>query len=518
MPYPALGEKMTRTHPIRSRENPHGASVEDSYSSWLKNPNELASLIKVVNQAIAEQRFDQALRFADRAWRLAPTDPTLAQITMSLQLQRGDADQAIRILSGLPAHKVNSGVAALHIDALRLLDAIPEAGKQLGHYLSVFAVEYGGALAEAANALLETGAWQGWLGVTPGMHLIGRIRCQDGSDTVLLSQEQDGADIETIMVPARDGWSDIEALQNIPVSDRMIFRPLGGDLTLLGAHIRTPALFGLTANVTVDRRRIRGSVRMTWQPEHHVPLLTLEKRDGIEDVPLTPYPAEPGLFEFDISFGKFELTRWSADDIKVTLPDGRKIALGAFAADLRGIKPYRPARRSRPASRMSSAAPAIIIPVYKGIDETIACIESVLWTAGDDQPVIVINDASPEPDMDGVLAAYSDDPRVRILKNASNIGFPASANLGMAAVPDHDVILLNADTRVFHGWVERLVAHAEADPDIATITPLSNAGSIASYPGGEEAPCDEQTARLYDRLAGHANAGVCVEVPTGVGC
>ena len=47
--------------------------------------------------------------------------------------------------------------------------------------------------------------------------------------------------------------------------------------------------------------------------------------------------------------------------------------------------------------------------------------------------------------------------------------------------PDRDVIL-NADTEVNAGWVDRLAAHAAREAHVGTITPFSNNATICSYP------------------------------------
>jgi GT2 family glycosyltransferase len=47
---------------------------------------------------------------------------------------------------------------------------------------------------------------------------------------------------------------------------------------------------------------------------------------------------------------------------------------------------------------------------------------------------------------------------------------------------DRDVVILNADTEVYGNWLDRLVAHADEFPRVATVTPLSNNATICSYP------------------------------------
>ena len=60
--------------------------------------------------------------------------------------------------------------------------------------------------------------------------------------------------------------------------------------------------------------------------------------------------------------------------------------------------------------------------------------------------VIVIDDASPEPDLIGALDRLAQQKRIRLIRNRRNQGFSVSANAGISAAAGRDVILLNSDT------------------------------------------------------------------------
>ena len=99
----------------------------------------------------------------------------------------------------------------------------------------------------------------------------------------------------------------------------------------------------------------------------------------------------------------------------------------------------------------------------------LACLESVLADLVAPNRLVVVDDASPDP----VLAAALDDlarrRRIRLIRHARNLGFPASANTGMAAAAGRDVVLLNSDTLVAPGWLEGLRAAAYSAADIGTM-------------------------------------------------
>ncbi|WP_035067244.1 FkbM family methyltransferase [Nitratidesulfovibrio termitidis] len=168
----------------------------------------------------------------------------------------------------------------------------------------------------------------------------------------------------------------------------------------------------------------------------------------------------------------------------------------------------------------------VIVPVYAGTDQTLACLHSVL--AADPEPadaaaprahVVVINDASPEPGLAQALRRLAGLGLVELVEHPANRGFVASVNTGMALHPERDVVLLNSDTVVFPGWLPRMAAHLTARPDAGSVTPLSNNATICSYPVTERdnrAGLELDSAAL-DALAATVNAGVAVDIPTAVG-
>lgn len=173
------------------------------------------------------------------------------------------------------------------------------------------------------------------------------------------------------------------------------------------------------------------------------------------------------------------------------------------------------------AAAIPAAMTDIIVPVYRGLEDTRRCLHSVLDAACRTPfQLIVINDASPEPELSAWLRQLAQQqPRMTLLENEHNLGFVGTVNRGMALHPAHDVLLLNSDTEVAGDWLDRLRAAAYREADIGSVTPLSNNATICSYPRFCESnrlPAGFDTASL-DRLCAETNAGASVPVPTGVG-
>jgi hypothetical protein len=81
------------------------------------------------------------------------------------------------------------------------------------------------------------------------------------------------------------------------------------------------------------------------------------------------------------------------------------------------------------------------------------------------------------------------------------------------------VIWLNSDTEVSGDWIDRLRAAAYATANVATVTPLTNNGTICSYPRFDTDNYEslELGWAQLDQIAARVNAGQTVEAPTCVG-
>ena len=162
----------------------------------------------------------------------------------------------------------------------------------------------------------------------------------------------------------------------------------------------------------------------------------------------------------------------------------------------------------------------IIIPVYRGFPETRRCLDSVLAAScAVSREIIVIDDASPEPAISAFLRELAADRSITLSVNPENRGFVHAANAGMSMHEGRDVVLLNSDTEVADGWIDRIAACGARDARAGTVTPFSNNATICSFPRfaeRNEMPPGMSTDKL-DRIFSEANAGQAVEIPTAVG-
>lgn len=158
------------------------------------------------------------------------------------------------------------------------------------------------------------------------------------------------------------------------------------------------------------------------------------------------------------------------------------------------------------------------MPVYNNFADARRLFEHLERAANVCQcRIIVVDDASFETSRLDLPRADGHIVDVRLVRNETNRGFAASVNSAIRQ-SSHDIILLNTDTLVFDGWVDRLKAAARTRDRIATVTPLSNAATILSYPTSP----DEFKGTLetdwpsIDRICARIGARP-VTIPTGVG-
>lgn len=162
----------------------------------------------------------------------------------------------------------------------------------------------------------------------------------------------------------------------------------------------------------------------------------------------------------------------------------------------------------------------IIVPVYRGLDATRRCLESLLrFPQQTPYEIVVINDDSPEPELSTYLQEMAQMSKFTLLENPINLGFVNSVNRGLVLHPERDIVLLNSDTEVHGNWLDRLYGCAHHDPQVGTVTPFSNHATICSYPRFiQDNPLPEYwPLDLLDNLFAEINAKQYLEIPTGVG-
>lgn len=131
----------------------------------------------------------------------------------------------------------------------------------------------------------------------------------------------------------------------------------------------------------------------------------------------------------------------------------------------------------------AATGPVVVIPVYNGHDDVVQCLESFArWSP--DAPLLVVDDASPDRRFVHVVEALSASVRapVVLFRRDTNGGFVGACNSAFEIAGRSDVIVVNSDVVLTEGWYDRMVAAAASSSLVATVSTLTNHGTILSVP------------------------------------
>ncbi len=129
-------------------------------------------------------------------------------------------------------------------------------------------------------------------------------------------------------------------------------------------------------------------------------------------------------------------------------------------------------------------SPVVVIPVHNSFEDAVRCYESVLAHTPTSHAVLVVDDCGADRAPIDVLDKIADrvDQLVVVLHREENGGFVKACNDAFTATSGRDVVLLNSDCAVGPQWIERLSDAAASSSLIATVTALTNHGTIVSVP------------------------------------
>jgi GT2 family glycosyltransferase/glycosyltransferase involved in cell wall biosynthesis len=470
----------------------------------------LSRLFEGVAAAADRGEHALALRLADSARRYAPDDALARIVYARSALNQGNPHAAFDALQN--ARDRDGRI--LCADAAGALGRWDEAARRVAGLLADHPVEPSSALAALAGRVChaDPSEWPGWV----GRDTAGRVVGQASAETVTL--QWDGGSQE---IPVTDG----EFRADWPAAaERLALR--AGECALLGSELaQAPAV--PVGWVVLEGGMLWGKLLPSAGPS---PRVVITGGAGADQSATIGDAAADGSRTFWQRMDD-EALRGLFLRVAVLPADGRAAALAGsplrlpqpMPLPIKRIPTRSPPTRSpapaKPDAEVRALPPPmnIVVPVYGGYAETMTCLKSVLSTLSRRTAALtVVDDASPDPEITHALDILSRRGLITLIRLGVNEGFPAAVNRGIAAYPKRDAVILNADTEVFPGWLERLREAAYSNDDWGTITPLGQAASIATY-GNPAAESSSRDAARIDRIAQSVNAGRVVEVPVGVG-
>ncbi|HZP11113.1 MAG TPA: glycosyltransferase [Nevskiaceae bacterium] len=275
----------------------------------------------------------------------------------------------------------------------------------------------------------------------------------------------------------------------------------------------------LDGRATFSGTSVRGWVRLGSQPKRALMLQVrdeLGSRASVRADQMLPGGRQGFSFEprkLGLNGELFEIAAKLPDGSVAPLPDAPLVSARYARARMAQLTPR---QRTKPTA--SPPPVSVVIPVYRDRDRTLACVDSVLQTTKDHAAsIIVVDDASPEPELSAALDALAARDAITLLRNPKNLGFSASVNRAVAHADGNDVVLVNSDVVVFGDWLTRMRRAAYARPRVGTVTPLTDDDSIAGYAGGKVGEDPIARAERLDRIAASDLDRRTTELPVGVG-
>ncbi len=123
----------------------------------------------------------------------------------------------------------------------------------------------------------------------------------------------------------------------------------------------------------------------------------------------------------------------------------------------------------------------VIVPIYNGYDYLVKLFEDLRKTEMK-MRIILVDDKSPDERVHQLEREYAAKyDNVILIESEENYGFVKSVNRGLEISQGH-VALVNTDTELPTGWLERLMYPIIFEKKVATSTPYTNSGTIFSFP------------------------------------
>ena len=112
----------------------------------------------------------------------------------------------------------------------------------------------------------------------------------------------------------------------------------------------------------------------------------------------------------------------------------------------------------------NAGAPAVSILVisYNTRDMTLACLRTVIAETRSPYELIVLDNASSDGSAEAIAAEF---PDIRLIRSPENLGFAEGNNVAAREARGEYLLLLNPDTLVLRGALDKLLDFARAEPE-----------------------------------------------------
>jgi GT2 family glycosyltransferase len=114
---------------------------------------------------------------------------------------------------------------------------------------------------------------------------------------------------------------------------------------------------------------------------------------------------------------------------------------------------------------------SIVVLNYNGGKYIQECIESVLKSEYDNFELLIVDNNSTDQSIDIIQTVFSNDHRIKLVRNNKNVGFAEGNNIGARHSIGKYLVMLNVDTVVQPKWLAEVINVMESDPTIGVAQP-----------------------------------------------
>ena len=135
-----------------------------------------------------------------------------------------------------------------------------------------------------------------------------------------------------------------------------------------------------------------------------------------------------------------------------------------------------------PVSKSTVDRVDIVLCVHNAFEDVKECLTSIRLHTKVDYRLLIIDDGSQAETRDFLKSWVEENSVATLFRNETARGYTKAANIGLRASKGDYIILLNSDTIVTPGWLEKLIECANSRKNIGIVGPLSNCASWQSIP------------------------------------
>ena len=159
----------------------------------------------------------------------------------------------------------------------------------------------------------------------------------------------------------------------------------------------------------------------------------------------------------------------------MTVPDATEADVSAAIAPLPVLSqlPHGPPAREE--------AVDIVVCVHNALDDVQRCLASIKRHTMPPYRLILVDDGSAVPTQD-FLQSFARVHGALLIRHEEARGYTLAANAGLRVSDAPLILLLNSDTEVTDGWLDRMADLLHRNPDVGLVGPLSNIASWQSTP------------------------------------